>query len=232
MKKIGIPLNTQKNLNRIDHYLSTEYTKAIEDLDGLPILLPYTRDRFKIVEQVVCCDGFLMPGGDDITPYLYEEEPLPGLGECNEKVDEYHIRITTEIVAQNKPFLGICRGAQILNVALGGNVYQDIKHCEQKLLLHQQTGQRYDLCHQVHFEPGTKLYNLFGEDIMVNSFHHQAISKVSNKLIISGQTSDGIVEAVESETLKFCIGVQWHPEIMLYNNGKMNKLFKAFLASC
>ncbi len=232
MPIIGIPLATMTTPTKESYYLSTEYIQAIEKIGAFVVLLPHTTDQDKIVRQVSHCDGFLMPGGDDVTPHLYGEEPLIKLGQCDEKVDEYHLRITKEIVEQDKPFLGICRGAQVLNIALGGSVYQDVSYHSENVLLHRQSGKRHDLCHKVYFQKGSKLYKLFGENMLVNSFHHQSISTLSPKLMISAVASDGIVEAVESLTSKFCIGVQWHPEIMVYNHSIMNKLFEALIDSC
>lgn len=232
MPIIGIPLSTTAITGKDIHYLSVEYTQALENLGAFVILLPHTTDKYKIAKQVIYCDGFLIPGGDDVTPYLYGEESKPKLGNCNEIIDNYHINITREILRQNKSLLGICRGCQVLNIALGGSVYQDVSYYNNDILMHQQSGKRQDLCHYVYFQEGTKLYQYFGEKILVNSFHHQAISNLSSELIVSATASDGIIEAVESPTQKFCIGVQWHPEIMLRNNDSMNKLFSEFLISC
>ncbi len=184
------------------------------------------------MKQIHLCDGILLAGGDDITPYLYGEEPYEGIGEAHADIDRYHLSIACESIKLDKPILGICRGIQIINIVHGGNLYLDIAHCPFNTILHMQTGRRKDLCHTVSFTKNSKMHKYFGDKILTNSYHHQAINKVGEGLIVTGTTCDGIVEAIESEFLTYCMGVQWHPEIMSVYSDTMHVLFEDFLNHC
>ncbi len=233
---IGIPINTQVYMSAGDskqtYFLNDEYAKILTALGAMPILLPYTDNLFLIRQQVGMCDGIMLAGGDDVAPYLYGEEPENNLGSYNADIDHYHMNIGKEALMLDKPILGICRGCQLINILHGGNLYMDISAYDQKHLLHSQTGRRKDLCHTVIFQEGSKLHNNFGDQILTNSFHHQAIDKVGHNLIVTGNSKDGIVEGIESETLTYCVGVQWHPEIMAMHSTCMNPLFIDFIEHC
>ncbi|OOB76822.1 MAG: hypothetical protein BEN19_03865 [Epulopiscium sp. Nuni2H_MBin003] len=233
---IGIPLNAQhvkRNVSSKDiYYINEEYTLVLNKLGAMPILLPFTDDISLVKAQVDLCDGILLSGGDDITPYLYGEEPNPKLGEYNEAIDRYQLNMTNETIQQNKPLLGICRGAQIINIIFGGSVYTDMSYVPEKTLLHMQTGKRRDVCHTMVTKKGTKMHQYFGDEILINSFHHQAISTIGTGLIVSATAKDNIVEAIENNDLKYCVGVQWHPEIMAIYSESMNNLFIDFINHC
>ncbi len=233
---IGIPLNSQCRLSNYDskevYYLNQEYTDALSKFGAMPLVLPYTNNKEIIFQQINLCDGILLPGGDDITPYLYSEEPTPGIGESNADMDRYHLAIACESMKLDKPILGICRGIQIINIVHGGNLYLDISHCPFDTVLHMQTGRRKDLCHTVNFSENSKMHQYFGDKVLTNSYHHQAINKVGDNLKVTGTTCDGLVEAVESEIMTYCVGVQWHPEIMAMHYDSMNPLFEDFIDHC
>ncbi len=233
---IGIPINSKNTQSNFDskeiYYINDEYCAIISKLGGLPILLPYTNNEELIIEQVNMCDGILLPGGDDITPYLYGEEPNLKLGECNEEMDCYHISLAKETIRVNKPILGICRGIQLLNIIHGGSVYMDISYFEGTPILHMQVGRRKDLCHMVDFTEGSKLHQYFGDSILTNSYHHQAVSRIGEGLEITARTRDGLIEGIENHNLKYCVGVQWHPEIMAMHTETMHPLFSDFIEHC
>ena len=127
--------------------------------------------------------------------------------------------------ASKKPFLAICRGIQILNVACGGNLYQDFSEVPYPTIQHYQKSERYDPIHQININSDSLLYNLFGEKLYVNSFHHQCINQLGNNLKVSALASDNVIEAIELKNYQFGMGVQWHPEMMLIDNDMMLPLF-------
>src|SRR5690606_17373100 len=145
-------------------------------------------------------DGLIISGGGDMNPILFNEEPLPQLGNVTPERDSSELELVNHMLASDKPILGICRGHQVLNVALGGTLYQDINsQIASPLLQHDQKAKRDHQSHAVHIEKGTLLASIANtEKIMVNSFHHQALKDIPAPLIVSGRASDGIVEAVES----------------------------------
>lgn len=214
--------------------LNESYVKALLQAGGLPVSLPFTPEK-EMDQFLATIDGLLLTGGGDINPLLFGEEPQLKLGKVLTERDEYEIQWTKKALQHNIPILGICRGLQILNVALGGTLYQDIySQSKRDRLLHAQTSPRHETSHYVQLKENSKLHKMFKEtNILVNSFHHQAIKDIANNLQIIGQAKDGIIEAVEHKTASFCIGVQWHPEELVAKGEKNSmKLFEEFVAAC
>ncbi|MED3660519.1 gamma-glutamyl-gamma-aminobutyrate hydrolase family protein [Ureibacillus sp. FSL K6-8385] len=214
--------------------LNEAYVKAVMEAGGIPVGLPYAGedDGERIINTI---NGLLLSGGGDINPILYGEEPLPRLGRVITERDEREIQWTIAAIQKKIPILAVCRGLQILNVALGGTVYQDLyAQKKRETLLHSQTSLRHETSHFVHLREDSKLYKIANtKKIAVNSFHHQAIKEAAKDLAIVGVASDGIVEAAEHKTLPFCLGVQWHPEALAVNGDPMSlALFRSFIAAC
>lgn len=211
-------------------YVTNAYIQAIHRAGGLPLILPLVKSHTSIREFVSFCDGFLLCGGDDITPLLFGKEPLPGLGSTHLTLDLFQIRCTKEILASKKPLLAICRGMQVLNVACHGTILQDLSLSPEPVILHMQRSlSRRDVSHKVVFRPHTRLYRLFGSFCYTNSFHHQSVDEPGHGLIIAGTTGDGIVEAIEMPSHPFVVGVQWHPEHMISQPSNMKLLFHSFI---
>lgn len=211
-------------------YVSDAYIQAIKSAGGLPIILPMVKSKTAICEYVSLCDGFLFCGGGDITPLLFKQEPSVGIGKTDISLDLFQIRLMREVLEKDKPILAICRGMQVLNVACGGTIYQDLGHVEFETIHHMQNSlSRKDISHKVLFTPKTKLHKILGNFAYTNSFHHQAIDDVGNGLIVSGMTGDDIVEAIEMPSHTFVIGVQWHPENMFDSAASMKQLFYALI---
>ncbi|MGL6173873.1 MAG: gamma-glutamyl-gamma-aminobutyrate hydrolase family protein [Cellulosilyticaceae bacterium] len=213
-------------------YCNEDFSLAIYRAGGMPLLLPILESKDDILNQLLLCDGLLLPGGDDINPLLYGEEPSPHLGEVYAKVDHYELMLTRFALSSNKPILGICRGCQLLNISLGGNVYQDISEYPTPYLKHAQSARRFEATHTITFDPNSLLGKLFNPTISVNSFHHQVIHTLGKDLIATAHAKDGIIEAIELPSKPFIVGVQWHPEIMVNGSDEMLPLFKQFIASC
>ncbi len=216
--KIGIIICSVKE-NR--HFVADSYIQAIELSGGLPIVIPMTKKIYK--EYLSLCDGFLFCGGGDITPLLFRQEPALGLGETDLKFDLFQIKLMKAILKMKKPLLAICRGMQVLNVACGGTLIQNLT------TNHMQTSKnRDDIFHTVTFHKGTILHQLFGNQLYVNSYHHQAVAQLCKGLIISGRSKDNVIEAIEMPSHPFVVGVQWHPECMIHSS-KMRNLFHTFI---
>lgn len=211
-------------------YVSDAYIQAIKSVGGLPVILPLVKSRTIIQEYVELCDGFLLCGGGDITPLLFGQEPAEGIGKTDISLDLFQIRLVKTILEKDKPLLAICRGMQVLNVACGGTIYQDLSLTGFETINHMQNSiLRKDISHKVIFEPDTKAHKLLGNFAYTNSFHHQSVDRLGKDLTVSGFTGDAIVEAIEMPSHTFVLGVQWHPECMLETPSNMKQLFHALI---
>lgn len=225
--KIGIIICAIKDKKQ---YVSDAYVQVIKSAGGLPIILPLVKSKSIIQDYVNLCDGFLFCGGEDITPLLFGQEPASGIGATDISLDLFQIRLMKSILETDKPILAICRGMQILNVACGGTIFQDLCNTNLEIINHMQTSQsRKDVSHRVFFEPRTRVQRILGDFAFTNSFHHQAIDQLGTNLIVSGATGDGIIEAIEMPSHSFVLGVQWHPESMYDNPSNMKQLFHALI---
>jgi putative glutamine amidotransferase len=221
---------------RNDHmegvYVHHDYHKSVAANGGIPIILPYITPDVTL-ETLPLCDGIILSGGEDVDPKFYGQDPHPQLGQTLPERDLVEMAIVDYAIKHNIPILAICRGAQLLNVALGGTLIQDIPTQVKEPIQHSQTVERCRDTHSVKISEDSKLWKILGSNqIRVNSLHHQAIDTVAKNLRVVASSSDGIIEAVEyigSST--FTIGVQWHPESMTSTNSSMNNLFIQFLRS-
>lgn len=213
-------------------YNNNNYSKCIVQANGIPIYLPVIDDLDTIQKQLSICDGLLLPGGNDINPLLYNELPMPKLGKCNDFIDWYQINLINIALEKNLPILGVCRGAQVINVACGGTIYQDISYAVNSPLNHIQNSHLSEKCHPIYINANTILNNILENKYIVNSSHHQCINKLAPNFIISSVAPDGIIESIEMINKSFVIGVQWHPEMLALKDNKMLQLFNAFVYNC
>lgn len=234
---IGISTNFQTvdkgkftGMERI--YVNKDYADAILKAGGTPLLLPPVEDADLVCQYVRLCDGFILSGGGDINPIFYRETPHPKLEEFHTGLDRSQGLLVKEILRADKPLLAICRGIQLLNVALGGTLWQDISAIDHPVMLHSQYGPRGDVFHKVDIAEGSVLYEIFGSELDVNSFHHQCLNKLGQNLKITATSSDGVVEAVEMPDHHFVVGLQWHPEMLLSASEEMLPLFRKFVGAC
>lgn len=213
-------------------YIHQDYHKSVVANGGIPIILPFT-DPETAIEMLQLCDGIILSGGEDVDPQFYGQDPHLHLGPTIPERDLVEIEIVRYAVKNNLPLLAICRGIQILNVALGGTLIQDIPSQVPEPIQHSQKVERGRDTHWVTISKDSKLHQIFGSDrVRVNSLHHQALDIISNDLRVVAQSSDGIVEAVEYiHPSNFTVGVQWHPESMASTNKLMNQLFSEFVKS-
>lgn len=225
---IGITC-TSIGTDSISHGIGTAYINAIEYAGAVPILLPLIQDNPCISKYLSLIDGLLLSGGVDVDPFLYGEEPIPKMGKIDVDKDRSEMLLTSGALDMGIPILGICRGIQMLNVAAGGTLYQDIYTDGTATLKHRQDAPRWYATHAINIVEGSQLAKVFGQSpIQVNTFHHQAVRNVAPKFIVSATTSDGTIEGIESTNHKFAIGVQCHPEGMWESNSTIGDLFIAF----
>ncbi|WP_310604568.1 gamma-glutamyl-gamma-aminobutyrate hydrolase family protein [Anaerosporobacter sp.] len=216
-----------------DHmYVNDEYVLALEKVQTIPIIIPPVT-RYEMLDTYIdICDGFVLSGGVDINPIYFNQEPSKNLGTVNNKLDVFQIALTKKILRSRKPILAICRGIQLLNICLGGTIHQDMGDIPNETILHMQKSERHRGIHKVDFTPGSKLYELFGDGIFVNSYHHQAVAVPGANLQVVGRSSDNVIEALELKGHPYAIAVQWHPEMMFARTDEMRELFESFAQAC
>jgi putative glutamine amidotransferase len=199
------------NLPRVQ--LNAAYISAVEAPGGTALPLTPAHGPESIRRILDVCHGLLLTGGEDVEPSRYGQSPIPEVGEVNPERDEMEIAAVHEAVRRGMPILAICRGIQVLNVALGGTLYQDIPSQRGGDVLHEQEAPVNARWHAGRVHPGSGLERIFGAvDLCINSFHHQAVRDVAPSLEATVWAEDGIVEGVEGREHPWMYGVQWHPE--------------------
>ncbi len=214
-------------------WINPLYFGGVETAGGLPMLLPLSQEEALWDTYLDACDGFVFTGGQDVAPELYGEKKLP---ECCYQAplrDQQELYMLRKLRHMNKPVLGICRGMQMMNVALGGSLYQDLPTQAPSSVSHRQD-KPYDLPHhQVKLQRDTLLYSILDTDTLsINSMHHQAVKSPGPDLTPSAFAPDGIVEAIELSGHPFFLGLQWHPEHMWQDYNSARKIWAAFVAAC
>ena len=210
--------------------LTTAQSKYVESLAraGAAVRWVPLEQPARAVHEAMECDGLLLPGGGDIDPVYFGQLPLPASGKPNELRDTAEPLLLKAFLAADKPVFAVCRGIQMLNVSLGGDIYQDIAPDEG--CTH---NDHWDKIHRVTVRRGTLLRRILGADsVMVNSQHHQAANRTAPGLAVSALSEDGFVEALEMPSARFCLGVQWHPEWLSAEDPAQQALFDAFAGAC
>ena len=231
MKKPLIGVSTLYDSERVSYWMLPGYMKGIEECGGIPVMLPLTSDMDIIYRLAREFDGFLFTGGQDVNPKLYGEPMSPKCGEICCVRDETELALLNEIIALDKPLLGICRGIQFLNAALGGTLYQDLPTEHPSEIVHCMKPPYDRAVHNVHVERFSPLYTLLGvSDLPVNSYHHQAVKELSTKLAAMAYSEDDLVEAVYMPDKKFIWAVQWHPEFSYASDLFSMRIFEKFIS--
>jgi putative glutamine amidotransferase len=213
------------------NFVDLNYIGSIEDAGGVPCIIPYIKDQGLISHYCEMLDGLMLIGGADVAPERYRQEPLPSEFAPTPERDEFEINFLQVFKETGKPVFGICRGIQLLNVAFGGTLIQDIPSMLNRVH-HMQGVGSLEIAHEVRIDPDSIIALLLGpEDVEVNSFHHQSVESVGGGLRAVGHSEEGIIEVVEHENHPFMLAVQWHPERMR-NDKRQLSLFKSFVKAC
>lgn len=219
--RIGISCRLQDCGEFAQHMMGvkTPYVDSIAEAGGMPVLLPLLTNKELLREAYDSVDGLLIPGGEDVHPRFYGETPHEKLGTTSEIRDEVEIQLIRWAYEDDKPVLGVCRGLQIINVALGGSLIQDIPSQQPSELVHSPDEDRPNMwdagSHSIAIAPTSQLASILKRpSIDVNSLHHQAVKKLSNKLTVTAKAPDGTVEAFEGSGKRFFIALQCHPEML------------------
>jgi putative glutamine amidotransferase len=195
--------------------INQSYVRALVAAGCAPVLIPPLDDEERLRAIYKRLDGIVFPGGADVAPQEYGEEPIDDLNVVEAPRDRTELTLARWAVADDLPTLGICRGQQVLNVALGGSLWQDLRHQGVTSVDHSDADgrARSALIHRVRLDPDSRLAQLIDEtNVEVNSLHHQAVKMVAPRLRVIGTSDDGVIEALESDGHRFLIAVQWHPE--------------------
>jgi putative glutamine amidotransferase len=212
-----------------------DYLESVRRAGGDPrVLDPATDVAGQIVASV---DGLLFTGGGDVDPARYGEQPEPSVAGVDPARDAFEIPLLQLAVANRLPLFGICRGMQVLNVALGGTLVQDVPAQTTTSLEHSKPTPLWAIAHEVWVTRGSRLAGLMRERLAgadscaVNSRHHQAVRRLADLFEVSATAPDGVIEAIEHSGLPFCVAVQWHPE-NFWRTGEFRELFEGFVAAC
>jgi len=219
-------------------FLNTAYVRAIEAAGGVPILIPNLSEAGAANTEALsryldAIDGLMLSGGVDVAPSCFGEEPHPELGEVDEDRDRTELALIRLAIERDYPVFGICRGVQVLNVALGGTLYQDLPSQIPACLSHRQSDNnlaRGEFSHSIEIEPGTRLSEIVGASSMqTNSFHHQSLKDIAPGLVVTARAPDNIIEAVENPDSRFLVAVQFHPEETAPHDDLSRRLFEQFI---
>jgi len=208
--------------------LRQDYVRSVERAGALPLVLAPVAPSL-IPEQLARVQGLVLTGGTDVDPALYGETPDPKLGDVIRERDEFELELTRQALARDLPLLAICRGCQVLNVATGGTLVQDIASHVEGAADHDPERERWETTHEVRLLPGTLLARLLETDrVAVNSFHHQAVKELGRGLVVSARSADDdVIEAIEAPGRRFTLGIQWHPEGFWNQAANFQVLFDA-----
>lgn len=229
MKKPIIGIVPLVDTERDSLWMLPGYMDSVTEAGGIPVMLPLTWDPETVAQLVKICDGFLFTGGQDVSPMIYEEAVMEQCGECCPDRDRMEIQLLLQAMQADKPILGICRGIQFINAALGGSLFQDLPTMFPTGVEHHGKPP-YELPTHNVFLTDSPLRDLLDKDILpVNSFHHQGVKLLAPGMEVMAMSSDGLIEAIYAPDRHFLWAVQWHPEFMHAVDENSRKIFTAFV---
>ena len=239
---VGIPTQTLQSLGGVSAeippswVMSQRYIQTLTNAGALPWLIPLVSDEATLRGIYEALDAVFLPGGADIDPVSYGTAPHAMCDKTDRDRDRVELALAKWAVADGKPVLGVCRGMQLINVALGGSLYQDLATQFANGMKHDYfpfggSGYTRDyLAHEVHIAPESRLARLYGTGtIKVNSMHHQGVRAIADGLVATAHAPDGLVEALEGTEPSYLLAVQWHPEALTETDGATRRLFAEFV---
>lgn len=236
MKHPVIGLTPSHDLEKEQLYLNPLYIRALQQCGAMSFIFPLGATYNELKHLSSLCDGVLFTGGPDVHPLHFGEETLPGCGEVSPLRDQLELDLLSIALESRKPILGICRGIQLINIGLGGNIYQDLERQftpQGRAIAHRQPFSPALPSHRVTVSPGSLLESIAQkQSLEVNSLHHQAVWKTAPDLTVCARSSDGLIEAVEMKDYPFLLGLQWHPEYLFSEQEPARRIFQAFTKAC
>ena len=235
---IGIPgywHESEAILGRLATAVPDSYLRALLKVEAIPLIIPVIPHPRVLKQLFLMIDGLLLVGGPDLDPVHYRQSPLPGLRKVTPARDAVELEVIRWALDADLPILAICRGIQVLNVAAGGTLWQDIASQIPKAAKHDYHPNYPEdyRAHTIRAVANSRIADVVGEDeVAVNSLHHQAIERVGQGLRATAFAPDGIIEAVEGTDTRWVVGVQWHPEWLVESDERMRRLFEAFCRVC
>ena len=233
MKRTVIGLTPQGDGNK-GYNMSPDFIRALSSLGAIAITLPSVTDNDELLRDMLSlCDGIIFTGGPDVRPELFGETIIPSCGTINDERDAYELKLYKMAMAENKSILGICRGVQVMNIAEGGNIYQDIYSQSGTMLVHHTLdGKR--AFHNVKLTD-KKVLSKIGfslEGFAVNSYHHQSVKNLADGYEAFAYSDDGLIEGIYMPSRRFVAGVQWHPEKRFEGDENSFRILIDFVESC
>ena len=230
---IGLTCQKENFIARSINRLNTTYINAVLKAGGTPIILPILKNPEDIKNYVDIVDGIIFTGGEDLSPLYFGEEPIREVDEICYDRDTFEMELFKQAYEKAIPIFGICRGTQLINIALGGTIYQDIYKQIPNIGGHTCPNNLQEGHHNIIIENDTIMFDIFKKErLVVNSLHHQAVKDLGANLKTSSSSIDGIIESIESTDDRFILGVQFHPEAMAMKYEEYLKPFKYFVDRC
>lgn len=213
-------------------YVNDDYIRSVNEAGGVAILVPFTEDEGASREIMSRVDGLVLSGGHDVYPLLYGEEPCRQIGPVWPERDKFDLLLLAEAEKRGIPVMGICRGCQIINVAHGGTLYQDLSLDKNSFVKHSQNQDPATPTHTVEIQAGSRAARILGRtEWVTNTHHHQTVHQVGRGLAVTGRAKDGTVEIMEGTGENYLMAYQFHPEMMSINNQLAKALFVDFIVA-
>lgn len=230
---IGVTTDSELKNGYYYQRLNEWNLKSISDNGGIPFMFQITSDDEIIEKYLEMVDGILFTGGNDVNPLYYGEDPIKEIGVIDYERDEFELKLYRKAVEKDMPILGICRGSQLMNVASGGNLYQDVYTQKKGTNSHSYEFFGAFEYHNVDITTDSKLFEILKvSELKTNSYHHQSIKEPAKGYKPTAFAKDGIIECIESENLTFAVGIQWHPEVMYNKLPIFANIFTTFIKHC
>jgi len=212
--------------------LRKDYVRAVERAGGLPLVIA-PGQAAEAPEFLAGVKGLVLTGGSDVDPSLYGDELHEATKNVIRERDEFELALCNEALRRDMPVLAICRGHQVLNVATGGTLIQDIPSQLVGAMNHDPEKERWEMAHRIRILPGTRLHEILGADtVLVNSFHHQAVREPGQGFVVSARSDeDDLIEGIEDPSRRFVVGVQWHPEAFWNREPNFEPLFRSLVSA-